>query len=72
MACPTRYCPECDRECGCPDCPTNAAGVCVACGKPPVPWAARNKNWFWCTDHLQWHDAPCVQDPVHHCCLAKA
>lgn len=64
------YCPECHKQCGVPACPTNAEGACQCCGKTPVAWADRKKQWFWCNAHTQWHDAPCVEDAKRHCCSA--
>ena len=62
------YCPECRADCGVEACPTDEKGLCKRCGKHPVAWEDRNRPWLWCTEHKAWHDKPCAEEPVRHCC----
>jgi hypothetical protein len=65
-----KYCPECAKFCG-PDCPTDEAGKCKACGNTAMEMKGVERNWYHCSEHKTWHDKPCGDDSSKKCCSQK-
>ena len=67
-----KYCPSCHLDCGTKACPMDERGRCKKCGNPPFEAADRNRTWFWCATHDQWHTQACAEDANRHCCTRVA